>query len=423
MFDPEHLEWFFESVDDWNARRKCDDFCPRLSGADLESEFFKRRESSDVEPVFRNINLFNADLGDANMSHLDLQDANLALANLEDTRLWFANLAGANLTNSKPWLASLFPPRDLGTIQDEPLRETAIDSLDDAICEVGDLLRIVRKLKNECYTDDKIELYFRGESCTEWDLEPSVMRDENYRKNEAEMLTELATRQPDAFDGLHTYFARLVIAQHYRMPTRLLDISENPLVALYNACIAHRHEDVPCKNDGRLHIFGTPKSIVKSFNSDAISVISNFTRLSRPEQDLLLGRKTQQVNSRIYRRTLRRLNHFIREEKSYFADRIDPIDLFRVYVVRPQQSFVRIRAQSGAFLMSAFHERFERWKLRKIDNMPTYDHFIVEIPYRKRKELICELKQLNVTEEVLMPGLESAANAIKQRYASVHTES
>ena len=421
MFDPEHLEWFFESVDDWNVRRARADFRPRLGGADLTSEFFKRRESSDVEPIFRNINLFNAELNGAYMTHLDLQDSNLALANLNGTRLWYANLSGANLTGSEPWLASLFPPHDLGTIQSGSSEQSVVENLDGPICAVGDLLRTIRELKNEIYTDDKIQLYFRGEACTCWNLEPSVMRETYFRDNEADMLTELMTRQPDAFDGLNSFFARLVMAQHYRLPTRLLDITENPLVGLYNACLDHQHDGKPCKNDGTLHIIGVPKEIVKPFNSDAISVISNFTRLSRPQQDLLLGRNTS-LRSKHYRPTLRRLNHFIREEKSYFADRINPVDLFKIFVVRPQQSFARIRAQSGAFLMSAYHERFEREMLGTIENLPIYDHYTLKVPFCQRAELTKEMKQLNITEEVLMPGLESAAKAVKQRFAAMDVD-
>ena len=71
-----------------------------------------------------------------------------------------------------------------------------------------------------------------------------------------------------------------------------------------------------------------------------------------PEQDIAYQTE--------YSNALNRLYYLIRQEKPNFKKLIDPRDFFRVYVAEPQQSFERIRAQSGAFLLSAFHERFEQ---------------------------------------------------------------
>ena len=64
---------------------------------------------------------------------------------------------------------------------------------------------------------------------------------------------------------------------------------------------------------------------------------------------------------------MRILYQLIRQEKSYFDERIDLRDLYKVYVVEPQLSSERIRAQAGAFLVSAFHERLERDEILKME--------------------------------------------------------
>ena len=54
-------------------------------------------------------------------------------------------------------------------------------------------------------------------------------------------------------------------------------------------------------------------------------------------------------------------------------------DFFRVFVVEPQQSVERVRAQSGAFLVSAFHERLERSAILDWNPMiPVYDYSTLE---------------------------------------------
>ena len=96
------------------------------------------------------------------------------------------------------------------------------------------------------------------------------------------MLNELMSRQPEAFSGLTSAFSQWVLAQHYGLKTRLLDITRNPLVALFNAC----EEDG--EKDGRLHVFAVPSDLIKSFNSDTVSIIANFAKLRHAEQNLLL---------------------------------------------------------------------------------------------------------------------------------------
>ena len=94
-----------------------------------------------------------------------------------------------------------------------------------------------------------------------------------------------------------------------------------------------------------------------------------------------------------------------------------PRDWFKVFIVEPQQSFARIRAQSGAFLISAFHEQFERDQiLEKNPDIPVYDYYHLRV--LKKKVILDELRLFNVTRESLFPGLEEAAKAVIQHYSA-----
>ena len=86
------------------------------------------------------------------------------------------------------------------------------------------------------------------------------------------------------------------------LKTRLLDITRNPLVAFFHACSRSEDEAATAeskaaskKKNGRLHIFAVPKELVKPFDSGTISVIANFARLRVAEQNLLLGKKAEDV--------------------------------------------------------------------------------------------------------------------------------
>lgn len=85
------------------------------------------------------------------------------------------------------------------------------------------------------------ETFFRGHSDASYELTPSLLRkwdngDWQFMPSEDRLCKELPIAHHDEFHGDGYCFDRLVRMQHYGLPTRLLDISGNPLVALFFAC-------------------------------------------------------------------------------------------------------------------------------------------------------------------------------------------
>ena len=454
----EHLDWLLEGVEAWNTRRKQSDFVPNFTGENLRVIL---REAGLVDQYglvnLQNVNLAGAmlvgtdlegvRLYDADLREAWLMSANLNGALLEGAKLWGAdlqgaqleatdlrnaNLLGANLARTKPWTAKLFESSG----QESHVRA----DLNYEVKSIADLLNVCRQLDEHYSRDTRdltnilslierkrkgsvvrdLRIYFRGDS-QECPLQPSLMRALKGEKAirryaEADMLLDLMSRRPEEFDRENSALGHLVLSRHFDLKTRLLDITRNPLVALYHACV--NHEASP----GRLHIFAVPRDMVKPFNSDTISVIANFAKLTPAEQDFLLGIReedslgpTESIEGLKYEEVMRRLYHFIRQEKPYFEKRIDFRDLLRVFVVEPRQSFERIRAQSGAFLVSAFHNRFEEVEvLRWNTDIPVYDYYPLKISVTAKDTIRKELKFLNVTSENLYPGLEASALAVNR---------
>lgn len=96
--------------------------------------------------------------------------------------------------------------------------------------------------------------YFRGHANSNWELLPAIARDRQYSVDisvldEERNLIESAKNEfPQIFSDELRPVDLLATLQHYGIPTRLLDITSNALVALYFAC---QNNDV----DGEVFVF------------------------------------------------------------------------------------------------------------------------------------------------------------------------
>ena len=91
-------------------------------------------------------------------------------------------------------------------------------------------------------------LLFRGHSDESWDLLPSVKRkcsaiQERYLTNEFKVKAQSRYSHCPTVDD---YSSWLSLMQHFGLPTRLLDWSYSPLVALYFALSSNNESNVPC---------------------------------------------------------------------------------------------------------------------------------------------------------------------------------
>ena len=80
------------------------------------------------------------------------------------------------------------------------------------------------------------ETFYRGHANKDWELLPSIFRTPNGVEKEHLLFRDMVAHEPQSFSECKSALDYLVQMQHYGLPTRLLDMTTNPLVALYFAC-------------------------------------------------------------------------------------------------------------------------------------------------------------------------------------------
>jgi FRG domain len=224
---------------------------------------------------------------------------------------------------------------------------------------------------------------FRGQASAQGGLTTSLMRlGGDYAQLEGHLLRNFrkyAYRNAVAEDNLWNWLA---LAQHHGLPTRLLDWTYSPLVALHFAT-----EDTACYSQA---------AIVR-----CIDFVKTQKFMPTP-----LRRALQDEGSNVF--TAEMLNQVAGSLSAFDGLASEPFVLF----VEPPSLDDRIVNQFAVFaLMSSPSALLDEW----LENHPDLWCQIL-IPAELKWEIRDKLDQANVTERVLFPGLDGLSRWLKRQY-------
>lgn len=140
-------------------------------------------------------------------------------------------------------LQSIVKRKSLEGLMIKPL-DNYYDHISFSVDSLSDYIRIIESITT-VKMDSMEHFYYRGMADCHYTLEPSLMRKKMpiISTLEHDLSVEFNSEMPDIFKSLNSNFEKLASMQHYGIPTRFLDFTLNPLIALFFACEKGRSKD------------------------------------------------------------------------------------------------------------------------------------------------------------------------------------
>lgn len=273
---------------------------------------------------------------------------------------------------------------------------------------VNDLDNLTRNTQSP-----KFKFYYRGHYSNKYELLPSAFREKPIRENF--YYKEIIIRTPNEFAN-QGHLEQLVKMQHYGCPTRLIDITSNPLVALYFACLNTGCEKCDECKKGEVLMFAPFEESVLGFDSDRALILSCLPKFSANDKEQLIadcinaiinGEKILKENKSII---ISRLYHEIRREVPAFKDIINPFDILTSFFVEPLKNNARISKQNGAFIICGQDFNSDRLKQR-LNSL-----VVMKFEVINKKKILKELDALGINEATLFPELDKVAHYLKNSF-------
>ena len=295
------------------------------------------------------------------------------------------------------------------------------------VYNLPDYIQLCEYLRDDECTKNRF--IYRGHSYDRWALESTLSR-ADLVEHEQDIIEDFKLNKPDEYQSNMTSLHLLGKMQHYGYPTRIIDFTENPLVALYFAC--HGNE----VDNGRVILNG---------NTNISYIDINFIEV--------LFKLLEKYNYHVHEKTIHEMDTIIREHSDLPALNDDVgaskfLDIFYNFGRKgihsiPMRLSQRQKVQKAVALLFPnnlrhpskdeivnldlaveltqinWDSRLSRYYLDTSLYVPGVSHYnfmSIIIPSEVKASILESLALVGIDKSTLFPELEYSKELTKQRF-------
>lgn len=244
----------------------------------------------------------------------------------------------------------------------------------ETITSIDKLLEFITEL----YDEHSYRLWYRGVANNEWKLVPSIQRVPNFMSIERFITNDFYIKAKQIMENppdKKSYAAWMSLMQHFGLPTRLLDWSASPLIAMFFA--VEQHMNYPDK-DACIWVLAPGKLNEREGFKDCIYPVDSDT-----SQNMLLP-------------AFKEKGHTIELENKIIA-------------CHSTENNLRMYSQQANFTIHNSNRKLEDVCLHNM-------LYKLTIPKDVRASLLFALKLFGITESFIYPDLDHISKDLKQEY-------
>lgn len=285
------------------------------------------------------------------------------------------------------------------------------------IHSVQDYITLLEKLK-ELYTYDEPiatnpifgkrtyipDFIYRGHGRKDYKLLPGVLRTKNLPTGE--LVTEYSKMEYNILNDFISEACRFIqnvsdedtlswleIAQHFGTPTRLLDFTENPLVALYFACCEAKQEEACVW---------------------IIDKVGYFKELHHIKTAVLEMESRARIQDILYTQIIARDANVMSNDCGDYP-----------WIYKPHYREERMNMQASIFMLWGYDRRALTAMLepdnyikdKDVDNKGCGFIGCIDIPAKYKGLILKQLAICGISEKYIYPGIDGAGKYVKEKYS------
>lgn len=239
------------------------------------------------------------------------------------------------------------------------------------------------------------DIFYRGQGGKHEKISSSIARNTGYLNNEHNIYEESIKMKEDEFQDLNYPIQRLAKLQHYGVPTRLIDVTTDALIALF--FVVQKTQ----KGDGYIYLYSQK---AQQLDSKEVKLLSLLATMDNYNLENIQRQYESNFDDKITREEILTLSNeitFVKQSEE--LKELNP----------------RLYNQKGTFAICGndVEEDNIQTTIKTLDDIEPLA--IIKIPYEYKSSIKRELDvKYGINETFIYPELPSVATYIKEKYKS-----